>query len=157
MAADPTDPTSGVRRDPPLYRQVVPGTLVFLGGAVGTVTRYGLAQALPTGSGRWPTGTFVANLVGCLVLGVLLEALVRAGADIGWRRRARLLVGTGFCGGLTTYSTLAVEADLLVRDHHTVLALTYLSVTVVAGVLVTLAGVALAATRQRPDQRRRPR
>lgn len=145
MAADPTDPVPGARPAPPLHRQVVPGTLVFVGGALGTAARYGLGHALPTETGRWPTGTFVANLAGALVLGVLLESLVRAGPDAGWRRRVRLLVGTGFCGGLTTYSTLAVEADLLVRDHHPTLALAYLSVSVVAGVLATVAGVALAA------------
>jgi fluoride exporter len=146
MAPDPTDPASDARHGPPLHRQVVPGILVFVGGALGTAARYGLGHALPTESGRWPTGTFVANLVGALVLGALLEALVRAGPDAGWRRRLRLLVGTGFCGGLTTYSTLAVEGDLLLRDHHQTLALAYLSATVVVGLLATVAGIALAAT-----------
>jgi CrcB protein len=87
----------------------------------------------------------LVNLVGALVLGVLLEALSRQGPDTGWRRRTRLLVGTGFCGGLTTYSTLAVEADLLIRSHRDGLAAGYVVVSVVAGLAVAAVGIALSA------------
>ena len=117
-----------------MHLQLVAGVLVFVGGAVGTAARYGCAQVWPTESGSWPTGTFVVNLIGSFVLGVLLEGLVRAGPDVGARQRTRLLLGTGFCGGFTTYSTLAVEANLLVRDHHLALALGYVAASVVAGV-----------------------
>ena len=125
------------------------GLLVLVGGAVGTAARYGLARALPTEPGHWPTGTFVTNVLGSFVLGVLLEALLRAGADTGWRRRLRLLLGTGLCGGFTTYSTLAVETDLLVRDHHPGLALAYIAVSVLAGLVAGVLGVAVAARRRR--------
>ena len=99
---------------------------------------------------RWPWGTFAANLVGAFVLGVLLEALARRGPDAGGRQRLRLLAGTGFCGGLTTYSTLATEADLLVRADAVGTVLGYLAATVVAGAAVTWAGIALAAKRAAP-------
>jgi CrcB protein len=56
-----------------------------------------------------------------------------------------LLVGTGFCGGLTTYSTLAVEADLLIRSHRDGLAAGYVVVSVVAGLAVAAVGIALSA------------
>ena len=94
-------------------------------------------------------GTFVANLLGSFVLGLLLEALARAGDDTGRRRRARLLLGTGFCGGLTTYSTFAVESDLLVRDGHGGLAAAYLAGTVVTGLVAAVLGIAVAAGRHR--------
>lgn len=123
--------------------------LVFAGGAVGTAARLGLEALAPATSGRWPVGTFVANVLGSFVLGMLLEALVRAGDDTGRRRRVRLLVGTGFCGGLTTYSTFAVESDLLVRDEHAGLAAAYLGGTVVTGLVAAVIGIALAAARQR--------
>ncbi|WP_375503145.1 fluoride efflux transporter FluC [uncultured Jatrophihabitans sp.] len=145
------DPPAGGRRSRPLHRQAFALVRVAAGGIVGTAARYGLAQALPTESGRWPTGTFVANLLGSFVLGFLLEALLRAGPDTDWRQRTRLLVGTGFCGGFTTYSTLVVEADLLVRGHHAVLALAYVAATVLTGVALAVAGIAVAArVRSRP-------
>jgi CrcB protein len=70
------------------------------------------------------------------------------GRDAGWRRRARLLIGTGLCGAFTTYSALAVETDLLVRDHRAALAAGYLAATVLTGLAATAAGL-LAAGRTR--------
>ena len=124
----------------PLHRR--PGLLlgVVAGGALGTLARDGVGHLLPTASGHWPTGTFAVNVAGAFVLGLLLEALTRAGSDDGWRRTLRLVAGTGFCGGLTTYSTLAVETDLLVRDGHPGLAVAYAGSTVVAGLLAVVAG-----------------
>jgi CrcB protein len=72
---------------------------------------------------------------------VLLEWLATRGSDVGRRRAARLLVGTGFLGGFTTYSALAVEADALVRDGRVTLALIYVLTTVMVGLLASLAGV----------------
>jgi fluoride exporter len=151
MDPDGLSPGSGR----PLHVRISSIALVFAGGAVGTLARYGLALAWPTESGRWPWGTFAANLIGCFVLGALLEALVRRGADVGARQQLRLLVGTGFCGGLTTYSTFAVEADLLVRAHSPVTAVAYLAATLVLGFLVSLAAIVLAAARGRRSGRTR--
>lgn len=118
--------------------------LVGAGGAVGTLARYGLTRWLPTGTG-WPRGTLVANLVGALVLGVLLESLARRGPDTGSRRTLRLLVGTGFCGGLTTYSTLAVETVLLTKAHREGLAAGYAATSILAGVALVAVGIGAAA------------
>jgi CrcB protein len=137
----PVDPEPG-----PLTPTLI--ALVGLGGAVGTALRYAISRWLPTGSG-FPWATLVANLVGAVVLGVLLELLTRRGSDTGVRRRARLLLGTGFCGGLTTYSTLAVETDLLVRAHRDGLAATYAVVSVVAGAVAAGVGIAVAARTHR--------
>jgi CrcB protein len=138
----PVDPEPG-----PLAPHLV--GLVAVGGALGTAARYGLEKWLPAGSG-FPWGTLLANLVGALVLGVLIELLTRRGSDIGRRRRLRLLVGTGFCGGLTTYSTLAVEADLLIRAHRSGLALGYAVLSIIAGVAVAAIGIAIGARIGRP-------
>ena len=137
----PVDPEPG-----PLTPTLI--GLVGLGGALGTALRYAISRWLPAGAG-FPWGTLLANLVGAVVLGVLLELLARRGADTGVRRRTRLLVGTGFCGGLTTYSTLAVEADLLVRAHRDGLAATYAVVSVLAGMVAAGAGIAIAARAHR--------
>ncbi len=123
--------------------------LVAVGGALGTAARYGVSRALPTVTGHWPTGTFVVNMVGAFVLGALLEGLARRGPDVGWRQEARLLVGVGFCGGLTTFSTLAVEADLLVRSSDAGLALAYAAGSVVCGLVATAVGITVAAGHHR--------
>ncbi len=128
--------------------------LVAVGGASGTAARYGISLALPTLTGHWPTGTFVVNMAGALVLGTLLEGLARRGPDIGRRQEARLLVGVGFCGALTTFSTLAVEADLLVRSNDGGLALAYAAGSVVGGLVATAFGISAAAGHHRLRARR---
>ena len=60
-----------------------------------------------------------------------------------------MLLGTGLCGALTTYSTLAVESDLLVRGGHAALAAAYAIGSVVAGLVATITGIAVAAGHHR--------
>lgn len=115
------------------------------GGVAGCLVRYLVTSALPTPRGGWPTGTFVVNLVGCLALGLILEHLARRSRDDGRLGLLRLGLGTGLIGTFTTYSTLAVEIDLVVRDGAPWLAATYTAATVVGGLLATAAGVAIAA------------
>lgn len=121
----------------------------FAGGLLGTPARYALELALPTSPGAWPTGTFLTNLVGAFCLGALLEGLVRRGPDTGRRRLLRLGLGTGVLGAFTTYSTLAIETDLLIRAHRPGLAAAYALSSVLAGLLLTAAGLKAAAAHHR--------
>jgi len=118
---------------------------VAAGGVLVAPVRYGLGRLLPTPAGGWPSGTFLANLTGAFILGLLIEGLVKSGPDTGWRQQMRLFAGTGFCGALTTYSTLAVEADLLARRGNTALAVGYTVGSLLAGLLAAAAGIAVAA------------
>lgn len=131
----------------PAHRRPAALVAVLVGGVLGTLARHGAALALP--ERPWPAGTFTANLVGALLLGALLEELSRAGDDTGRRRLLRLGAGTGFLGAFTSYSALAVEADLLVRDGRPLLAAAYAGSTVLAGLVLTAVGVALAARGRR--------
>ena len=118
--------------------------LVALGGACGTAARHLLGEAIGSTHG-FPLGTFLINVVGAFALGILFETLARRGSDAGHRRRLRLLLGTGFLGGFTTYSALAVDADTLLRADRLDLALAYAVGTVAMGLVASVAGIAVAA------------
>jgi CrcB protein len=138
----------------PVHRRPEALVAVALGGATGTALRDLAERARPAGAGDWPVATFGVNLLGALVLGALLAQLARSGPDTGRRQLLRLLVGTGFCGGLTTLSTLAVEVDLLLRDGHAVRSLAYLVASVSAGVAAAALGAALTGrSGPRPEVR----
>lgn len=122
--------------------------LVFVGGVLGTAARYGAGETLGPW-GPWPAATFCVNVVGAFLLGVLLEALGRRGPDVGGRQRLRLLLGTGLLGAFTTYSTLAVDTDLLLRDGYASVAVAYALGTVVVGFLATWSGIWAATARHR--------
>jgi CrcB protein len=115
--------------------------VIAIGGALGAPARYGIAQAIEVGAHGFPWATFIANVTGAFALAVFVTW-------IGARRHAphllRPLVATGFLGAFTTFSTLAIECVLLVRNHRVPMAAIYLSSTVVAGLAVAAAGVALA-------------
>ncbi|MCU1688266.1 MAG: crcB, partial [Jatrophihabitantaceae bacterium] len=86
--------------------------LVFAGGAVGAPSRYLLDRAIQSRHGwRFPIGTLAVNVLGCLLLGAIAES---AGAP-AW---VVALLGTGFCGGFTTFSTFAVESVELAAQGH---------------------------------------
>lgn len=118
--------------------------LVAFGGAVGTAAREGLSLAIPA-IGAFPLAIFVINVTGSFALGVVLELLLLRGPDVGLRRRLRLLIGTGFMGGYTTYSTLAVGTASALSGGHPLVGIGYALLSVIAGAAAALAGIAAAA------------
>lgn len=122
--------------------------LVAAGGTAGTAAREGLTLAFPADP-SFNTVIFAINLVGALLLGVLLESLVRAGSDEGRRRTARLLLGTGALGGFTTYSTLATDTAHLLTTGQAGPAALYALGTVLLGALASWTGIALAGALHR--------
>lgn len=99
-----------------------PITLVWIGGGFGSVARYYVARWVDRwAAGSLPWGTFVVNILGSFILGVLaILILERMPPNARW---AYLLLGTGFCGGFTTFSTFEWETFALVRDGSIRLAL----------------------------------
>jgi fluoride exporter len=129
-----------------LRRQIGTFGAIALGGALGTPARVELGRVLPTGPG-FPWGTFVANVVGSLLLG--------AGAGIflgrlGPSRPTWLVFATGFCGSFTTLSTFAVDVDLKLRAGDVVVGLAYAVVSVLVGLVAVVAGLAVGRRRLRP-------
>jgi CrcB protein len=95
---------------------------ILLGGAVGALARAGVGRALPSHPGEWPWATFTVNIAGAAFLAWLTTRLAEVVAPT---RYWRLLLGTGFCGALTTFSTFQVETIRLARDGHEGLATAY--------------------------------
>lgn len=117
--------------------------LVFLGGAAGTLARHGVNEWIAPGW-LFPLATMTVNVTGSFLLGLVLTALALRSDEDESRRRLRLLLGTGFLGGYTTYSTMAVETDQLLRDGHGWLAVTYIASAAVLGVLAAICGAVTA-------------
>lgn len=120
---------------------------IFVGGAVGALLRAGLSTAFPWSGGHWPWPTFGVNIVGCLLLGYFVTRLQERLPLSAYRRP---LLGTGLCGGLTTFSTMQVELAKMMKAHDYRLALVYAVVSIVAGfAAIHVATVAVRRVRVR--------
>lgn len=117
--------------------------LVFLGGAAGTLARWAVGLAVPHAAGL-PLGTVAVNVVGAFLLGALLEHLAGRGPDVSRRRALRVTLGTGFCGGFTTYSAFANDSDALLQAGLVGHALAYALGTVLLGLVAATLGIAVA-------------
>jgi fluoride exporter len=116
---------------------------VAIAGALGASARFVVERVARTRwPSRWPWGTFVVNVSGSLALGVLVGLLLAQGLDPD----VRTLVGTGFLGAYTTFSTYAYETVRVAADPppRRGLAVAYAFGSVVASVLAAAAGLAIA-------------
>ncbi|GEO96272.1 fluoride efflux transporter FluC [Kocuria turfanensis] len=132
----------------PPHRRLLLVLAVGLGGALGTGARHGVAVVLPAVSG-WPVATLAVNLLGAFLLGMLLEALLLRGEETPRRLLLRLGAGTGFLGGFTTFSSLALEVQRMLSAGAPGQALAYVGLSLAGGSTACLAGALLAA-RGRP-------
>jgi len=105
---------------------------VFVGGALGTLARAALATLAAPDPGRWPCPTFTVNIVGAFLLGYFTTRLLER---LPVSRYRRPLLGTGLCGGLTTFSTMQVELVKMLEHHHCGLAVGYAAASIAAGLL----------------------
>lgn len=112
----------------------------MIGGAVGAVLRYGVGRSLPSlAASGWPWPTLTVNLIGGLCMGMLAGWLVRSGADEAWRA----LLGVGVLGGFTTFSAFGLETLELILGGRSLVALSYVLVSVIGAVVATWVGLTL--------------
>jgi CrcB protein len=119
------------------YRELA---AVFAGGALGTLARTGLSSLVTADPARWPWPTFTVNILGAFMLGYFVTRLLERLPLSSYRRP---LLGTGVCGGLTTFSTMQVETLRMIEHHNYGLAAEYTCASIVLGLLAVYLATAL--------------
>src|SRR5215472_3416886 len=116
--------------------------LIAVFGAVGTLARYGLQGLVQVrAGGAFPYGTLLINLTGCFFLGLIAQfTMNRIVLSPEWR----LAITVGFFGGYATFSSFAWETAKMLEDGEWLRATTYVSASVLAGVVLSIAGIRLA-------------
>lgn len=143
------EPEQRPRRRPRYSPRVL--AAIALGGFAGGVARYELGLAFPNAHGTFPTTTFAINVAGSFLLALLMIFVLEIWPPT---RYVRPLLGVGFCGAFTTFSTMTVGADQLISAGHTGIAVGYLLGSLAAGLAATSLGLTvgrsvLAARRRR--------
>lgn len=115
--------------------------LIAAGGGLGAVLRYLLQGLIQSRAGVFPLGTLIVNITGCLVIGFLM-ALFTGPYLI--REEYRLGIITGVLGGYTTFSTFGWETMQLIEQKQWGMALLYVGLSVIVGLLATIAGIRLS-------------
>ncbi len=114
---------------------------VAVGGAAGCLCRYMVQQMPLLGADRsWPT--LAVNIAGCLLIGIVATLIDHRGSF----PLLRLMLVTGFLGGLTTYSTFTLDAATMVRAGRLLKAFGYVAVTLLSGFAAYACGLLLART-----------
>ncbi len=152
----PTDP--GVDLHPPRRRWELPRApwampaAVSAGGVVGACARHAVDLAWPHPPGRFPWATFVINVTGCLLIGVLMVLITEVWSA---HRLLRPFLGVGVLGGYTTFSTYAVDVQRLVAAGAGRTALLYLAGTPLAALAAAYTGITLCRRVTRVTDRRK--
>jgi CrcB protein len=113
---------------------------IFAGGACGATARTALVEAVPHAPGTWPWVTFAVNVAGAFVLGYAVTRLQERLPPSAYRRP---FIGTGVCGGLTTFSTMQVELLQMLDAHCYGLAAGYAAASLAAGFAAVAGATAL--------------
>jgi CrcB protein len=134
----PVDPDVAESDLPPSHIHPTVLAVIALGGALGALARWIVAEGLPHDAGQFPWDTLLTNVTGCFLIGVVMVLVIER-----WPRRPliRPFFGTGILGGFTTFSTYAVDTRTLLAADRPGVALGYLAGTLAFGLVAVVAGL----------------
>jgi len=115
--------------------------LIFLGGGMGSVLRYLISSHFNSSENQLYLGTFLVNIIGCLLLGLVLGISMK---NSWMSSETTMLLGVGFCGGFTTFSTFSVEIHALLRVGNFSMFFLYVAASILIGVLSVILGLWLS-------------
>lgn len=119
--------------------------LIGIAGAIGALSRYGISWGMRTMFGdHFPLGTLIVNVVGCFLLGLLTGFLDEKFIDEKTGKQFREIIGIGFLGAMTTFSTFGVETVSKAQQGQIFVAAANIGLNLVLGLAFALAGIWLA-------------
>lgn len=114
--------------------------LVFLGGGLGSICRYGIARLMDNQLNTFPFATFIANILSCILLGFLVGLSLKGAMNQNYK----LLLITGFCGGFSTFSTFSNETFHLFQSGNIAYAMTNIAASLLVCLFCIYLGLKLA-------------
>jgi len=115
--------------------------LVFLGGGIGSLLRFIISRAFNTYFQHFYLGTFLVNIIGCLIIGLVLGISYKS--DLLSQNQI-LLLTAGFCGGFTTFSTFALENQTLLKSGEIFYFSFYTIASIAVGIFAVILGLWLS-------------
>ena len=115
--------------------------LVGVGGGIGSIFRFLISRIIPFVQGHFPWATFIINITGCFIIGLLIGLLFKHPASA---ENMRLLLVAGFCGGFTTFSTFSLENVFMYQSGNYLALALYITLSVILGFAAVFLGLALS-------------
>lgn len=112
--------------------------LVGLGGAAGSMLRYGMYLLFPVKD--FPLATLIVNIIGSFIIGVVIALSIK---DAAFLNNWKLFLATGICGGFTTFSAFSAENMSLLQNQKYLMAVAYITISMVAGIAAAWLGFKL--------------
>lgn len=106
--------------------------IIFIGGGVGSILRYLIGQTVLKYSQNLFLSTFISNILACLIFAIYFKI----STQFSYNEQTKLLILTGFCGGLSTFSTFGFETFVLLKQQHYLFA--FLNVIVSIGIALAM-------------------